>query len=139
MLSIDDIYDLFLWDASYSDEEYAAREKLGVEEASKLKNLYPFIQPVIMPPHKSKSVWEPCAKVIALKADEELIPFLGLLFEWLQDMNWPGAGIVYNRLSKIPFANLEAEFRYTKHRAEKDGNETWLLALSDFGNIYNEE
>lgn len=132
MLNIDDIYDLFLWDASYSDEEYAAREKQGIEEACKLKNIYPFIQPVIVPPHKSKSVWEPCAKVIALKTDEELMPFLGLLFEWLQDMNWPGATIIFDRLIKIPSADLMTAFRHAKARAERAGDESWLLWLDDF-------
>ena len=132
MLNIDEIYNLFIWDASYSDDEYAVREQKGIEEASKLKNLYPFIQPIIVPPEKSKSVWEPCAKVIALKADEELIPFLDLLFEWLQDMNWPGAKIIFDRLIKIPSVDLMTAFQHAKARAEKAEDASWLLWLDDF-------
>lgn len=77
-LTIDDIYDLFTWDASYSDEEYNARVDQGIAEAGKLRNLYPFIQPLIAGKN-SKSAWEPCAKVIALKSDEELEDYLSLL------------------------------------------------------------
>ena len=46
-LTIDDIYDLFTWDASFSDEEYNARVQQGISEARKLRNLYPFIQPIV--------------------------------------------------------------------------------------------
>ena len=46
-LSIDDIYDLFTWDAAYSPEEYDTRVEQGIAEAVKLKNLFPFIQPVV--------------------------------------------------------------------------------------------
>ena len=56
-MSIDEIYDLFIWDASYSPEEYEDRERKGIAEASKMQNLYPFIQPTIIPAQKSKSVW----------------------------------------------------------------------------------
>ena len=131
-MNIDEIYELFIWDESYTDEEYAAREKRGIEEASKLKNLYPFIQPMIIPPEKSKSVWEPCAKVIALKSDSELMPFLHLLFEWLQDMNWPGAEVIFERLAQMPYPMLEQEFRFSKTCAERENDEVWLMWLEAF-------
>lgn len=131
-MSIDEIYDLFTWDASYTDEEYAEREKKGIEEAGKLKNLYPFIQPIIVPPDKSKSVWEPCAKVLALRSDEELKPFLCLLFEWLQDMNWPGADIIFSRLMEMPVSYIESELRFSIWRAEKTKDKIWQMGLTDF-------
>ena len=131
-LTIDDIYDLFSWDASYSDEEYNARVERGLAEARKLRNIYPFIQPIIVPMEKSKSVWEPCAKVIALKSDEELKPFLCMLFEWLQDMNWPGADIIFNRLTRIPFSKLESDFQLSRKRAEAGDDEVWLEWLEEF-------
>ena len=80
-MTLDEIYESFIWDASYTVEEYESKISVGINEAKKYKYLYPFIQPVI--PEKSKSIWEPCAKVIALKSDEELKPYLCLLFEWL--------------------------------------------------------
>ena len=97
---------------------------------AKKKN--PFIQPIIVPPEKSKSVWESCAKVISLKTDEELEPFLYLLFEWLQDMNWPGAYIIFDRLSEIPYSTLELSLNFSIEQAKRGNDELWSLALEDF-------
>ncbi len=131
-LSIDEIYDLFIWDSSYTMEEYEKRESIGIAEASKLKNLYPFIQPMVNPIEKSKSTWDSCAKVIALKTNEEIIPYLYLLFEWLQDMNWPGADIIFDRLLQIPFSQLESKYNFCRHKAEKDNDNIWISVLDDF-------
>lgn len=130
--TIDEIYDLFIWDSNYSDEEYKKREKMGIDEAKKIKNLFPFIQPIIVPTDKSKSVWEPCSKVISLKTDEELEPFLYLLFEWLQDMNWPGAFIIFDRLAKIPYSMLKPSLEFSIEEAKRKKDEMWSLALEDF-------
>ena len=100
MTNIDEIYDLFTWDSTYTPEEYSRREQQGLELAKGAQYLFPFLQP-FLPNGKSKSVWEPCAKVIADRSDEELVPYLSFLFEWLQDLNWPGALCVYERLAQF--------------------------------------
>lgn len=128
-LNIDEIYELFTWDASYSEEEYDARVARGIAEARKLRNIYPFIQPIIAGDKSSKSVWEPCAKVVALKSDEELDNYLYLLLEWLQDMNWPGAEIMFDRLSRIPAEKIEPKIDYCIHRAKREDDEIWLSTL----------
>ncbi len=51
-MTLDEIYESFIWDASYTDEEYESKIAFGINEAKKYKYLYPFIQPVI--PEKSK-------------------------------------------------------------------------------------
>ena len=127
-LNLDEIYDLFTWDASYSDEEYNARVDRGIAEARKLKNIYPFIQPIVAG-RNSKSVWEPCAKVIALKSDEELDDYMYLLLEWLQDMNWPGAEIIFDRLYQIPVSKIQEHIAFSIHRAKRDQDESWLDTL----------
>ena len=119
--------------SSYTNEEYEAKIAIGINEAKKYKYLYPFIQPAI----PGKIIWEPCARVIALKSDEELKPYLYLLFEWLQDLNWPGAYIVFDRLLKMPYALLESELDFCKIRAEKEKDELWLMALDDFSKQMN--
>ena len=129
-MTLDEIYESFIWDASYTNEEYESKIAVGINEAKNYKYLYPFIQPVI--PEKAKCIWEPCARVIALKSDEELKPYLCLLFEWLQDLNWPGASVVFDRLLKMPFSLLENELKYCKWRAEKENDDLWLMALEDF-------
>ncbi len=128
-MTLDEIYESFIWDASYTNEEYESKITVGINEAKKYKYLYPFIQPLI--PVESKIIWGPCARVIASKSDEELKPYLYLLFEWLQDLNWPGACVIFDRLLKMPFSLLENELNYCKHRAEKDNDQLWLRALED--------
>ena len=111
-MTLDEIYESFIWDASYTNEEYESKIAIGINEAKNYKYLYPFIQPLI--PGKSKCIWEPCARIVALKSDEELKPYLYLLFEWLQDLNWPGAYVIFDRLLKMPFSLLENELKHCK-------------------------
>ncbi len=134
-MTLDEIYESFIWDASYTDEEYESKIAVGIKEAIEYKYLYPFFQPVI--PEKSKCIWEPCARVVALKSDAELKPYLYLLFEWLKDMNWPGAYVIFDRLSRMPFSLLENELNHCKLRAEKENDELWLKALEDFDKQIN--
>lgn len=129
-MTLDEIYESFIWDQSYTDEEYENKIAVGINEARKFKYIYPFIQPLI--PEKRVCIWEPCARVIALKSDEELKPYLYLLFEWIQDLNWPGAHIIYDRLSEFPFSALEETYSLCKSRAEKEHDSMWLMALNDF-------
>lgn len=134
-MTLDEIYESFSWDASYTNEEYESKIAIGINEAKNYKYIYPFIQPLI--PGKSKCIWEPCARIVALKSDEELKPYLYLLFEWLQDLNWPGAYVIFDRLLKMPFSLLEDELEHCKWRAEKENDESWLMALEDFSKQIN--
>lgn len=127
--SIDEIYDLFMWDTQRSDEENEAKMQKGIDSAKQIKNIFPFMQPILASPEKSKSVWEPCAKVIAMRSDEELQPYMYLLLEWIQDLNWPGALMIYNRLTQIPFSSMKLAFRHTRTMAEQTNDSCWLAVL----------
>ena len=129
--SIDEIYDLFMWDPRLSDAENEAKAQKGIDAAKQIRNLFPFMQPLVVPPRKSKAVWEPCAKVIAMRSDEELQPFTFMLLEWLQDLNWPGAMIIYDRLTQIPYSSIEFEFEDSRKKAEQTKDSLWLDALDD--------
>jgi hypothetical protein len=48
----------------------------------------------------SKMDLEACANLSAAN-DEEIMPFVTSLLEWLQDMNWPVAPLVQERLAKL--------------------------------------
>lgn len=85
-MGIDQIFEMLSW----NNEEKIQEQ--GIEEAEKIKHLSVLIQPM-----ESKSIWENCAKVLASKSDQELESYLIPLFEWLQDMNWPGADVIYKR------------------------------------------
>ena len=117
MVNIDEIYELFIWGSSYTTEELTRREQQGLELAKSVKFLFPFIQPFL--PDNSKSAWEPCAKVIADRSDEELVPYLDLLFEWLQDLSWPSAEIILDRLSKMPMELTRDALKFSRRGRRK--------------------
>ena len=119
-LNMDQLY------AMLSCENSESEQKKARNIASKLKMLYPLFQPI-----EDKGVWENCALVIAEKSDETLETYLFLLLEWLQDINWPGAFIILDRLKK--YAKVERLATVVdicvKEAVAKD-DEMWLHWLS---------
>ena len=81
--SIDEIFEYLSWSSDVDTQ------CLGIQLASQIKHLSILIMPI-----ESKSTWENCAKVLANKNDETLLLYLFELFEWLKDMNWPGAELI---------------------------------------------
>lgn len=122
-MEIDRIFEMLSWD---NEEEIQAK---GIEEAEKIRHLSVLIQPI-----ESKSIWENCAKVMASKSDEELESYLIPLFEWLQDMNWPGAEIIYERLKMIPEQKIKASYDICLAKAELTEDSVWKSVLLDFYN-----
>ena len=129
--SIDEIYNLFMWESQLSNAENEAKVQKGIDAAKQIKNLFPFMQPIIIPPEKCKLVWEPCAKVVAMRSDKELEPFMFLLLEWIQDLNWPGAMIIHDRLSQMPYHTIEFAFKHSHIKAEQTNDLCWLGVLDD--------
>ena len=68
----------------------------ALREARKIKSLSVFMQPI-----EYGWSWENCAKVICEKTDEELNSYKYEMLEWLQDLNWPGAFLIMERLEKM--------------------------------------
>ena len=128
MINIDLIYDMLSWD---NDE---STQQAGIEYAKTIRSLYPLILPIL--PQNSKGIWDNCAKVLASKSDTELEPYLSLLFEWFQDMNWPGASIIYNRLLKVNSPCLMEHFSICLKLAEERTDEPWKEALMAFKQDY---
>ena len=124
---IDEIYDLFIWDMDLSYEENMARRNLGLELAGQVRYLPPFLQPIL--PRATKSHWEPCAQVLASRSDDELELYLYPLLEWLQDMNWPGADTIYERLLRFSYPRLEPRLDFMIKMARKQGDNDWLEIL----------
>ena len=82
MLDIDYIMDLLQWDRSSEEQER------GIELAKRIRYINVFLQPGFP---AGKSTWDNCAKVLSMKTNAELEPYMIELMEWIQDMNWPGA------------------------------------------------
>ena len=119
--SIDELFEMISWN---NTEEI---QQKGIEEAQKSKYLSVFIQPI-----ESKSVWENCAKIISSKSDSELERYLVELFQWLQDMNWPGADIIYTRLKNMSHDKIQFAYSLSIMRAIKLDDRVWLEVLETF-------
>jgi len=132
---INEIYNLFMWDNQITYEENEAKAQKGIDMAKHIKDLLPFMQPIIVPPEKSKMVWEPCARVVAMRSDQELSPFVFMLLEWIQDLNWPGAMIIYDRLRMFPFSTIAFAYKHARATAEQTNDSCWLDVLD---NLYND-
>ena len=128
-VDVNQLFDMLNWNR---DEE---TQKKGLEEGAKVKYLSVFILPT-----ESKGLWENCAKILAAKTDQEIMPYLMVIFEWFIDANWPGFEIIYNRFKKIPAKCIFEAYEFTITRAlsrQKDDGEMWLTYLS--GLITNRE
>lgn len=118
---IDELFKMLSWDSS---EEL---QKIGLAEARKVKYLSVFLQPI-----ESKSIWENCAKVLIDKSDLELERYLVDMFRWLQDMNWPGAALIFDRLKKMPKSFVQPAYTFCVDQAICTSDECWKQTLDSF-------
>lgn len=104
-------------------------QEQGIEFAKKVEDIRVFLQPC--GEKYNKNVWDNCAKVLSSKTDRELDPYLTELLEWLQDMNWPGAFCVLDRLNAYE-DNLgyRSAYELCVRRAQKEKDEVWENNLS---------
>ena len=105
-------------------------QEQGIQLALKCENFSVFVQPHFS--KYNKNVWDNCAKVICKKNDLELQPFIIQLLEWVQDLNWPGAIAVLERLRFCSGEVFIKPFLQTVQKAlsDKEKNEEWLYHLS---------
>ena len=122
MYSIDQIMDMLDWNNS---PEVQAK---GRELAKEIACINVFLQPLHS--RHNKNVWDNCAIILAEKTDDEIGSYLYALFDWLQDMNWPGAYCILNRLKEY---NDDKWFNYVLNdcinKAILLKEENWLNIL----------
>ena len=121
MLDIDTIFTMI---SNYDDEEM---QKRGIEEGKRVKALSVFILPM-----EGKVLWENCAKILISKSDKELECYFMSLFDWFQDLNWPGAYLIYDRLKTVPEKELLPSFKIALLMAKKRHDTIWEQALMEF-------
>ena len=107
-------------------------QKLGISIARKIKNLSVLIMPI-----EDKSIWENCAKILCEKSDEELELYFFDLFEWLKDMNWPGAYQIYDRLLCVEKEDFLYIFEIVFFTAKQLQDNVWVSALQVFLSEYS--
>lgn len=104
MVNIDYIMDLLDWNNSMEKQEQ------GIALAKDVKCINVFLQPGSQ--YYGKNVWDNCAKILSARSNEELSPYMIELMEWLQDMNWPGAFCIFDRLKGMVNEQL-FQYSYT--------------------------
>lgn len=123
MVDIIEIMDMLDWHMP------AEIQSKGISLARNIEKITPFIQPLT--PKHNKNVWENCAVIIAEKNDEKLKPHLLELLEWLQDMNWPGAFCILDRLQKYSDnTSIYRAINVCMEKAKDCNDEVWE------GNLY---
>ena len=123
MKNIQNIYEMLHW------ENPPETRMKGMCLAKKEKDLSLLIMPTAHP-----SVWEACAQVLSDKTDEELKPYLPDLLEWLNDINWPGGHIIFNRL--LSFSGEKLKYAFVECvesllQCQDEDNNRWLYFLSE--------
>ena len=104
MVDIDYIMSLLDWGNSIEKQEE------GIKLAQNIECINVFLQP--RSKNYNKNVWDNCAKILSARSNEELFPYIIELMEWLQDMNWPGAFCIFDRLKGMVNEPL-FEYLYT--------------------------
>jgi len=123
MHDIQNIYKMLNW------KNTAETQAEGIRLAKEIKNLSLLIMPPAAP-----SVWEACAEVLCEKSDMDLEPYLESILEWLQDLNWPGALLILDRLKTFSGEKLSKPFIACFTRADgldKHQGLRWIDYLSD--------
>lgn len=124
MDSIDQILYLLNWDRSKEDQ------MIGIRYANETQCIKAFFQP--QGKNAGKAVWENCAKIISMRSDDELEPYLEDMLFWIQDLNWPGAMVILDRLKQFhQVSYLKSIIQNYTLALHKVGDSSWLYGLSE--------
>lgn len=118
MVDVTEIMDMLDW---HMPPEIQSK---GISLARDIEIIIPFIQPLT--PKHNKNVWGNCAVIVAEKSDEKLKPYLVELLEWLQDMNWPGAFCILDRLQRYSDnKSIRSAINICIEKAKDCGDKVW--------------
>lgn len=120
MHSIDEFFDRLSWKSPIEVQ------KAAIEEARSISNLWIFIQPVYR-----QDIWENCAEILAARSDEELIPYMLSILEWLQTLAYYGALTILERIKRIEYSKMQVALEWNQFNAIRMGDEEWLKNLND--------
>ena len=132
MYNIEEILNMLDW---YMPPEIQAR---GIYLAKRSEEIIPYIQPLT--PKHNKNTWDNCAIIISEKSDNEIKPYLVDLIEWLQDMNWPGAFCILNRLIQYTDDDsISNAISICRIKAKDCNDRIWECNISDLVNKREKE
>ena len=81
---------------------------------------------------KDKICWENAALVLKKKGVQKTIKIVNLLFERLQDINWPGTQSILELLHSYPKEIFIPAFKFALKKAIESEDDLWLDALAFF-------
>ncbi|MDO4649970.1 MAG: DUF5071 domain-containing protein [Eubacteriales bacterium] len=119
------------------DREESVQEE-GRKLAKNIESIGAFTQPRSI--HFNENVWDNCALILSERTDQELIRYSEELLMWIQDLKWPGARCIFNRL-KI-FQGEEKDWlsgdidTYLKYACCEE-NRSWKNNLQELRNCLN--
>ena len=87
---------------------------------------------LLFQPSKRKDCWENCANILVLLDDDQLENLLPGLFEWLKDLNWPGAKTILGRLKEMPAEKRNFHLIQARNKAIQENDQEWLQNLQEF-------
>ena len=118
MVDITEVMDMLDWHMS------SEIQTEGRSLARNIETIIPFIQPLTQ--KHNKNVWENCAVIISERCDDEIKPHLPEVLEWLQDMNWPGAFCILDRLKNYSDNNsFLSAISICLQKAKSSNDEIW--------------
>lgn len=122
-IDINEIMDMLDWNNETKIQEEGRKLAEGV------KCLKIFIQPGDK--QYCKNVWENCALILSKKTDELLQPYIYELLDWLQDLNWPGADIILERLQHFQnYESLAWALQEKVRLAQWNEDDIWIMNMA---------
>ena len=121
MDNIEKLIDDLDWNKPIEIQENAIKNLENISE----KDLCKLIQP------KSKYCWENAAKVINKIGYPKIKPIMPELFEWIKDLNWPGAVIIVDTLRNIEIGEINEFIKEALIKAELENDELWKSGIEE--------
>jgi hypothetical protein len=104
-------------------------EEMNDKVIKEITGLPGFNYSVLLQPVGRKVCWENCALIFSKATDAVVVEHLDGLFEWLQDLNWPGAETIMGRLEELPASILAPKLAGAKDRALAMNRMQWYKYL----------
>lgn len=77
----------------------------------------------------SKYFWQIEARILLKRGYPKVQDIINNLFEWLQDLNWPGSNEIIDLLLMIPKEEFIKGIEYSIEQAQKDKDYDWIMNM----------
>ena len=110
------------------------KQEEAIKTLSSMENLK---LEILLQPSLGKGCWENAAKVLYIVGYPRVMEVIDGLFEWLQDMNWPGVDIVIDILKLMPKKIFIENLEKCVKKAINAKDEEWIYSLAQLIELFN--